>query len=127
MNPVLKKMLFKEHSPVLVVDPPPEARTLVKAFGVPVHSRPSGRYGFMLGFAKSLADADGVGKAAAEALEDGALLWMAYPKGTSKKYPKVDINRDTSNARMGRWGFEVVSIVAIDDDWAAVRLRPKTR
>jgi hypothetical protein len=35
----------------------------------------------------------------------------------------VDINRDTGGARVGSHGFQGVSMVAIDDDWAALRFK----
>src|SRR5262249_37493704 len=55
MNPVLKKLLYKGQSPVLLLGAPPEASALAKAFGVPVHAKPAAgtKYGFVLGFARS--------------------------------------------------------------------------
>ena len=60
-----------------------------------------------------------------KSLEPDAIFWMAYPKGTSKRYKGADINRDTAHARMGKLGFEGVSLVAIDDDWSAMRFKRK--
>ena len=53
--------------------------------------------------------------------KDG-LLWFAYPKGTSKKY-KCEFNRDSGWARLGKHNFEPVRMVAIDEDWSALRFR----
>jgi hypothetical protein len=47
---------------------------------------------------------------------------MAYPKGTSKNY-KCDFNRDTGWAALGASGFEPVRMIAIDEDWSAIRFR----
>jgi hypothetical protein len=125
MNPVLKKLLYKGQGPVLLLGAPPEAAALAKAFGAPAHSKPAAgtKYGFALAFARSLGDLDAIAKAAAGALADGALFWSAYPKGTSKKYKGADINRDTGHARMKKLGFEGVSLIAIDDDWSAMRFK----
>ncbi|GAB3823784.1 hypothetical protein [Hymenobacter jeollabukensis] len=49
-------------------------------------------------------------------------VWVAYPKGTSKKY-RCEFNRDTGWAALGAAGFEPVSQVAIDEDWSALRFR----
>ncbi|KAA9339335.1 hypothetical protein F0P96_01535 [Hymenobacter busanensis] len=49
-------------------------------------------------------------------------VWVAYPKGTSKKY-HCEFNRDTGWAALGAAGFEPVSQVAIDEDWSALRFR----
>src|SRR5262249_2763485 len=51
-----------------------------------------------------------------------AIVWLAYPKGTSKKY-KSQINRDNGWNALGREGFEPVRMVAIDQDWSALRFR----
>jgi hypothetical protein len=125
MNPVLKKLLYKGQSPVLLLGAPPEAAALAKAFGAPAHSRPAAktRYGFVLAFARSLAELDAIAKTAAGSLADGALFWSAYPKGTSKKYKGADINRDTGHARMKTHGFDGVSLIAIDADWSAMRFK----
>ena len=53
--------------------------------------------------------------------EDEA-LWMAYPKGTSKKY-KPQINRDSGWKIVGEMDYEGVRQIAIDEDWSALRFR----
>jgi hypothetical protein len=125
MNAVLKKLLYKGQTPVLLLGAPPEAAALAKAFGAPVHAKPAAgtKYGFMLGFARSAAEMDAIASAANRALADGALFWSAYPKGTSKKYKGAEINRDSGHARMKKHGFDGVSLVALDDDWSAMRFK----
>jgi hypothetical protein len=54
-------------------------------------------------------------------VEDG-IFWMAYPKKTSKKYRSA-ITRDEGWEALGDAGFEVVRMVAVDEDWSAVRFR----
>jgi len=49
-------------------------------------------------------------------------LWFAYPKGSSKRY-KCEFNRDNGWAVLGSLGFEGVRMVAIDEDWSALRFR----
>jgi hypothetical protein len=125
VNAVLEKLQFKGQSPVLLLAAPPEAADLRAAFGVAAAEKPARgvRYPFVLGFARSLADLDAIAKTVRAALADGALFWIAYPKGTSKRYPKADVNRDTQHARMEARGFVGVSLVAIDGDWSAMRFK----
>jgi hypothetical protein len=122
MHPVLKKLFFKGQNPVLLLNAPKEFKKTSEAFGVTVHTSPKIRYEFILAFAYSLADAKKIGAGASKTLADGGIFWMAYPKGTSKKY-KVDINRDTGHALMEKEGFNGVSLVAIDADWSAMRYK----
>ena len=55
-------------------------------------------------------------------LEGDAIVWMAYPKGTSKRF-KCDFKRDTGWESLGKAGLEGVRQVAIDEDWSALRFR----
>jgi hypothetical protein len=55
---------------------------------------------------------------------DDAVLWFAYPKGTSKTI-KSELNRDTGWDVLRTAGFDTVRLVAIDTDWSALRFRRK--
>ena len=77
---------------------------------------------FAIAFATKQAEVDRFAKQAAKATEGDPVIWIAYPKGTSKKY-KCEFNRDTGWAEMGTHGFEPVRQVAIDEDWSALRFR----
>lgn len=50
------------------------------------------------------------------------VVWLAYPKLSSKKYT-CEFNRDTGWQALGDIGFEGVRMVAIDEDWSALRFR----
>ena len=54
-------------------------------------------------------------------LSPQVVLWVAYPKGTSKL--RADLNRDTIRAYAEGIGLEAVSLIAIDDVWSALRLK----
>jgi hypothetical protein len=53
-----------------------------------------------------------------------AILWFAYPKGSSKTL-KSEVNRDTGWEALIGAGFDTVRLVAIDADWSALRFRRK--
>ncbi len=50
-----------------------------------------------------------------------AILWLAYPKLTSKL--AADLNRDVIRELAPRHGLDTVSQIAIDEDWSALRLK----
>ncbi|MCA9264392.1 MAG: hypothetical protein KDA60_11110 [Planctomycetales bacterium] len=51
------------------------------------------------------------------------IVWIAYPKKTSKRF-KCEFNRDSGDwSVLGNAGFEPVRQVAIDEDWSALRFR----
>ncbi|HHY89138.1 MAG TPA: hypothetical protein GYA06_09495 [Chloroflexi bacterium] len=56
------------------------------------------------------------------ALQDGALFWIAYPKGSSKA--GYDVNRDTLAQAVEAMGWRPVRQIALDEVWSALRFRP---
>jgi hypothetical protein len=87
-----------------------------------VAAAPQADTSFLLALATTLAEVDASARAAASLGVDDPVVWVAYPKGTSKRY-RCEFNRDTGWSAMGEAGFEPVRQVAIDDDWSALRFR----
>lgn len=56
---------------------------------------------------------------------DDQQIWMAYPKGSSKRY-KAKINRDSGWKYLGEFNYESVRQIAINEDWSALRFRKTT-
>jgi hypothetical protein len=77
---------------------------------------------FALAFAMTQTELDRLSKILAAGSEGDALLWFAYPKGTSKRY-SCEFNRDTGWQVIRDAGFDSVRQVAIDEDWSALRFR----
>jgi hypothetical protein len=82
----------------------------------------AGEIEFALAFVTRQKEVDSLVPAVAKKAKGDAVVWFAYPKGSSKKY-KSEINRDNGWQVMGAHGFEPVRMVAIDEDWSAVRFR----
>jgi hypothetical protein len=83
---------------------------------------PEAQYGFVLLFALNLAELAEHAPEAIRAVKPDGLLWIAYPKGSSKI--KTDINRDTGWKLMLTFHLEGVSLIAMDDTWSSMRYRP---
>jgi hypothetical protein len=77
---------------------------------------------FALAFATQQAELDHLSKILAAESEGDAVLWFAYPKGSSKRYT-CEFNRDTGWHIIRAAGFDSVRQVAIDEDWSALRFR----
>jgi hypothetical protein len=82
------------------------------------------RSGFILAFVTHKIEVDALAHPIDARAKGDAIVWFAYPKGTSKKY-KCDFNRDNGWDSMQALGFDTVRAVAIDEDWSALRLRRK--
>ena len=77
---------------------------------------------FGLAFAVTQSELDRYAALLAKGSEGDAILWFAYPKGTSKRY-QCEFNRDQGWQVIRAAGFESVRQVAIDADWSALRFR----
>ena len=51
------------------------------------------------------------------------LIWVAYPKGSSKRY-SCDINRNQMWNMLSKFDLRPITQISIDDDWTALRYRP---
>ena len=77
---------------------------------------------FSLTSATKQKEVDPLAKAVGRKAAGDAIVWVAYPKKSSKTYT-CEFNRDSGWPSMGAAGFEPVRMVAIDEDWSALRFR----
>lgn len=125
MATIFEKLNLKDHQEILVLNAPqsfePElARLPVVTIHRHFESLPE--IHFSLAFVTRQNEVDALGPQIAARAKGDAIVWFAYPKGTSKKY-KCDFNRDTGWKSLNAAGFETVRAVAIDEDWSALRFR----
>jgi hypothetical protein len=125
MATTFEKLNLKGHQQIVVLNAPqsfaPElAKVPVKTIHHSIASVP--KIEFFLAFVTRKAEVDALAPQIAERAKGDAIIWFAYPKGTSKKYT-CDFNRDTGWSALTALGFETVRAVAIDEDWSAIRLR----
>lgn len=123
MTPLFRKLNLGAHDTIHVLDAPPSFEAeLAPLAAVTVERTLAGRTAFALAFVVTQADLDAVSRRLVEAAEEDAVLWMVYPKASSKRY-RCEFNRDSGWAVLGAAGFEPVRMVAVDEDWSALRFR----
>lgn len=124
MDPILKKLQLKPQMKLSVLRAPEESRPLLKAWSehVLVKTRQSPKDDAVLVFVKAQKDIDALVPKVIAKLDAATLLWMAYPKKSSKLY-RCDISRDKGWQALGEQGFEPVRQIAIDENWSALRFR----
>ena len=125
MSTLFEKLNLKLQREIVVINAPasfePELAAL-KDVVVLRDAKNAKAVHFALAFATKQAEVDALSKALTAKAEGDALLWFAYPKGTSKKYQR-DFNRDSGWDVLRSAGFDTVRAVAIDKDWSALRFR----
>jgi hypothetical protein len=122
--PTFAKLNLKDQKEIVVLNAPASFEPELKALkGVAVRrDLKGGDISFSLAFVTTQKEVDTLGPQVGKKAKGDAIVWFAYPKGSSKKY-KSEINRDSGWLVMGKAGFEGVRMVAIDEDWSAVRFR----
>lgn len=125
MQPVFTKLNLKDQKQILVLQSPASFESELAALqGVEIirDLKKAKAVAFSLAFVTTQKEVDTLAPAVARKTEGDAVVWFAYPKGSSKKY-KSQIDRDGGWKVLGQAGFEPVRMVAIDEDWSAVRFR----
>ena len=123
MTPLFKKLNLTSRASITVLDAPASFEAELTALkGIKVVRTIKGKVEFAIAFATQQKELDRVSASLARTAEGDAVLWIAYPKGTSKRYT-CEFNRDAGWTVLGKAGYEPVRQGAIDEDWSALRFR----
>jgi hypothetical protein len=125
MATIFEKLNLKDQREILVLDAPESfVRELAGLREVTVHRtiRAGSDIHFFLAFVTRKREVDDLAPRIAKFAKGDAIVWFAYPKGSSKKY-QCDFNRDTGWDAIKALGFDTVRAVSIDEDWSALRMR----
>ena len=125
MGTVFEKLQLKDQEEIVVLNAPKSFEPeMARLKGVTVKRSLTGvkDIQFSLAFVTTQDEADEAIKGVTSRARGDASVWFAYPKGSSKRYTST-INRDNGWAKLGAAGFEGVRMIAIDEDWSAVRFR----
>jgi hypothetical protein len=124
-SPLFNKLNLGAHDEILLFNAPESFESELKQLkGIKIVRDPSKPKAikFGLAFAMTQTQLDRASKLLAAGAEGDAVLWFAYPKGTSKRYT-CEFNRDAGWGVIRAAGFDSVRMVAIDEDWSALRFR----
>lgn len=128
MDPLLKKLNYKDGSNILVINAPIDCGEIIENFSrdgkVLRAAKDIGDQGivFTLVFLFNSEDINTLLPPVLDKVVGDAIIWLAYPKKSSKKYSS-DIDRDHGWSLLGEYGYEPVRQVAINEDLSALRFR----
>lgn len=121
-KPILEKLQLKPGRKMLIVNAP--AGYLENASAMPPGAElltdPQDAFIIRV-FVRTRAELEAALTRYAPLVQAGGMLWVTYPKLTSAL--KGDIHRDTINAYAQHNGWTGISIISIDNDWTALRLK----
>lgn len=128
MDPLLKKLNYKVGSEILVINAPIDCGEIIEKFSRDgkvlraVKDIENQGIKFALVFLFKSDDMNILLPSVLEKVVGDAIIWLAYPKKSSKKYSS-DIDRDHGWSLLGEYGYEPVRLVAINADLSALRFR----
>lgn len=118
MTTLPKKLQLKAGQSLMLVNPPAGYENYLATEGIVIAEKSDA----VLIFTNSLAEVEKIVPPAFESVFEDALVWVAYPKGSSGV--KIDVNRDRLWDALKRTGWRPVRQIALDDTWSALRFRP---
>ena len=125
ISPLAKKLRIQSGQRIRIFNPP--AGYLEKLGDLPesthIADASSEDLDFVQLFVKDIAELERYGQAAIKSVKYDGLLWLCYPKKSSKV--KTDISRDVGWEIMAENGLRPVTQVSIDETWSALRFRPQ--
>lgn len=126
MNEIFKKLNYKGQEQIYVLNAPHTFEEKIEEMRrltvIKTSLRSANEVDFFLAFVSKQKEVDELTRKVAPLMKGDSMLWFAYPKRTSKKYI-CEFNRDNGWNELGKHGFEGVRMVAIDEDWSALRFR----
>ena len=82
----------------------------------------NGQFDWVQIFVKNKAELDGLIPKVVKALKPESMLWITFPKGTSKI--QTDLTRDKGWDILQKLDLKWVNLVSVNETWSAFALRP---
>lgn len=119
-----KKLRLTPGQTVLVLNPPQDYKEILGTLpdDVVFTDQIEDKVDFVHLFINNQSELDEFIDEALNSIKYDGLLWISYPKGSSKV--KTDINRDRLWELLLEKGIRPVMQVSVDETWSAIRFRP---
>lgn len=119
-----KKLKLKAGAKAAVIAAPSGYLDELQPFpaGASVATKLGAQHDWIQVFCATKADLDTLAPKAAAALAPVSILWLCFPKGSSKM--QTDLTRDVGWDVLEQLGLKWVTLVSVNDTWSAFGLRP---
>ncbi len=123
MMPLLKKLNYKNQPVINIINAPTSFDVELKKLSEVAKIKTTiASTNFIMLFVIQQIEINKLAPKIKKCVQDDGIIWFCYPKKSSKTY-MCDFNRDTGWDALGNLGFEPVRMIAIDEDWSALRFR----
>ncbi len=121
MSDLAKKIKLKPGAKAAVVHAPENYLEALQ-HDAEISTALRGNFDWIQIFVKNKAELDALAPRAAKALKPESMLWIAFPKGSSKI--QTDLTRDKGWNEVRKLDLKWINLVSIDGTWSAFSLRP---
>ena len=120
-SPLAKKMKLKSGLKAAVINAP---ENYVEELRHDTSMSPTlnGKFDWIQIFVKSKAELDALAPKAARALQPESMLWISFPKGSSKI--QTDLTRDKGWEILQGLDLKWITLISVNETWSAFALRP---
>ena len=118
---IAKKMKLKPGLKAAIVNPPEMYINGLK-HDHEISSSLKGKFDWIQIFVKNKAELGTLAPKAAKALKPESMLWISFPKGTSKI--QTDLTRDKGWESLQALDLKWITLVSVSETWSAFALRP---
>lgn len=119
-NPLIKKLKLSHGAQAAILNAPPGYLDELSPEGVSVDTTLSGQYDWVQVFVKSQAELEALIPQVKATLKPISLLWISFPKGTSKIQTDLTRDKGWDSVKDMKW----TNLVSVNETWSAFSLRP---
>jgi len=120
-GPLAKKMKLKPGMKASVVNAP-EGYSKELNHDSDISNKLGGKFDWIQVFVKDKKELASLAPKAASSLKPDALLWLSFPKGTSKL--QTDLTRDRGWGVIRNLDLKFINLISVNETWSAFGLRP---
>lgn len=120
-SPLAKKMKLKPGANAAVINAPEKYLDDLQ-HDAEISSGLNGKFDWIQIFVKNKTELDTLAPKAAKALKPESMLWISFPKGTSKI--QTDLTRDKGWESVQALDLKWVNLVSVNETWSAFAMRP---
>lgn len=120
-SPLAKKLKLKSGLKAAVINAPENYVDTLK-HDTAMSPTLNGKFDWIQIFVKSKAELSALAPKASRALRPESMLWISFPKGTSKI--QTDLTRDKGWEVLQDLDLKWITLISVNETWSAFALRP---
>lgn len=120
-SPLAKKMKLKSGLEAAVINAPENYMDELR-HDTAISPTLNGKFDWIQLFVRSKTELEALASKAAQALKPNSILWISFPKGTSKI--QTDLTRDQGWDSLRDLDLKWINLISVNETWSAFSLRP---